>query len=104
MKNILLSADGEISVYSVPDDIADSLREHCIEFCDRWLQKSPDAARYYVRDPDGEMGLCFDESDFIDYLNNFVCDTPSVLVERLTDVYEYAEVPEKYKGLPHFNF
>lgn len=104
MKNILLSADGEISVYSVPDEIANNLRTHCIRFCTEWLYESPDASKYYCSDPSGETCLCYDESDFIDYLNNFVCDTPSVLVERLTDVYEYGEVPKKYRGLPHFNF
>ncbi len=104
MKNILLSADGEISVYSVPDEIADNLRKHCMEFCDKWLCESPDAARYYMRDPEGEMCLCYDESDFIDYLNNFVCDTPSVLVEKLTGVYEFRKVPKKYSDLPWFNF
>ncbi len=104
MKNILLSADGEISVYSVPDDIADNLREHCMKFCNEWLYESPDASKYYDSDPSGEMCLCFDESDFIDYLNNFVCDTPSVLAEKLEDVYELGEVPKKYRGLPFFNF
>lgn len=104
MKNILLSADGEISVYSVPDEIADNLREHCIRFCDEWLRKSPEAKRYCMRMPNGKMCLCYDESDFIDYLNNFVCDTPSILVEKLEDVYELEEVPRKYKDLPYFNF
>lgn len=45
MKNVLLSADGPLSVYSVPDDVADSLWEYCLEFID-WLHHSPDAEAY----------------------------------------------------------
>lgn len=32
MRNILLSADNEISVFSVPDEVADNLEEYCLEF------------------------------------------------------------------------
>ena len=33
MKNVLLSADGDISVFSVPDEVADHLEKYCLEFC-----------------------------------------------------------------------
>ena len=46
MKNVVISADGDRKVYSVPDVVADNLREYCIEFCDKWLQSSPQAKKY----------------------------------------------------------
>ena len=49
MKNIILSADGDCVVYSVPDVVADNLREYCIEFCDEWLWKSPNAKNTEVK-------------------------------------------------------
>ena len=45
MKQVLLSADGEISVYCVPDAVADDLETYCLEFSCHWLHESPDAAR-----------------------------------------------------------
>ena len=46
MKNVLLSADSEISVFAVPDPVADHLEKYCLEFCRNWLHKSPDAEKY----------------------------------------------------------
>jgi len=45
MKNIVLSADGERKVYSVPEAVADYLYEYCMDF-DKWLWSSPDAKKY----------------------------------------------------------
>ena len=45
MKNVILSADGDRMVWSVPDVVAANLEEYCMEFCCRWLRESPDAAR-----------------------------------------------------------
>ncbi len=45
MKNILLSADNEIGVFSVPDKVADNLEQYCLEFCCNWLHRSPKAAK-----------------------------------------------------------
>ena len=103
MKRILLSADSEISVYTVPDEVADNLERYCTEFCCNWLYKSADAEKYRVK-----MGsitvACYGEKDFIDYLNQYVCDEPSVLVATFTDVYNVDELPKEYIGLPYFNF
>lgn len=41
MKNIVLSADGDRVVYSVPDVVADRLEDYCMEFCCHWLPDSP---------------------------------------------------------------
>ncbi len=103
MKNVLLSADSEISVFRVPDEVADNLDEYCLEYCCHWLHESPDAAKYRVK-----MGsvvvVCYTEKDFIDYLNQYICDEPSVLIVTLTDVFGEDSLPKEYIGLPYFNF
>lgn len=103
MKHILLSADGEISVFSVPDKVADHLEQYCMEFCCHWLHESPDAAKYRVKMGD-EIGVCYCEKDFIEYLNQYICDEKSTLVARLEGVYVGDKLPEEYAGLPYFNF
>lgn len=103
MKNVLLSADSEISVYTVPDEVADNLAKYCLEFCGDWLHNSPEAARYRVK-IGNTTGVCYTEKDFIDYLNNYVCSERSTLIKTLDGVYDCDELPEEYAGLPYFNF
>ena len=64
MKQVLLSADGEISVYCVPDAVADDLETYCLEFSCHWLHESPDAARYRVKRGSAVV-VCYTEKDFI---------------------------------------
>ncbi len=103
MKRVLLSADGEISVFNVPDEVADNLEQYCLEFCRDWLHKSPNAEKYCTKLGD-VIGVCFNEKDFIDYLNQYICDEQSVLITILTGVYVGDELPAEYKELPYFNF
>lgn len=100
MKNVLLSADSEISVFSVPDKIADNLEKYCLEFCCHWLHESPDAAKYRVKMGD-VVGACYSEKD---YLNQYICEEQSVLIATLADVFGEDGLPEEYIGLPYFNF
>ena len=46
MKYVVLSADGDRMVYLVPDAVAEDLERYCMDFCDKWLWESPEAARY----------------------------------------------------------
>lgn len=79
MKRVILSADNDRKVYAVPDRVADDLEEYCLEFCTRWLRTSPHARQYRAYG-----GLCYDERDFIDYLNRWVFpEEPSVFVANL---------------------
>lgn len=103
MKNVLLSADNELGLFSVPDEVADHLEDYCLEFCCNWLHKSPDAAKYRVK-MGGMVGVCFNEKDFIDYLNQYVCQEPSVWVRTLSGVYPGDPLPGEYAALPCFNF
>lgn len=100
MKEIILSADGDSTVWSVPDPVADGLAAYCLEFCDHWLKESPDAAPYRQ-----SGGLCYTEADFIDWLNRFVFpDEPSVLIRNLGWTGAPNGMPEAYAGHPYFNF
>ena len=63
MKTVILSADGDSIVYSVPDDVGEHLEKYCPEFCSDWLRSSPDAERYRIGG-----GVCYTEADFVDYL------------------------------------
>ena len=101
MKNVLLSADWEISVFSVPDNVADNLEKYCMEFSAHWLHESPDAEKYRVKMSDA---VCYDEKDFIDYLNQYICKEPSALVETLPGIWREEDLPKEYVGLPYFNF
>ena len=100
MKEIILSADGESVVYLVPDVVAENLREYCIEFCDNWLWNSPEAKQYRTA-----HGVCYNEADFIDYLNKYVFpDQESKFVKNLGWIDLRQNLPSEYKSLPYFNF
>lgn len=102
MKLVILSADGDSVVYSVPDIVADHLEDYCLEFCTEWLWKSPEAEKYR-RDFGGYTGVCYNEADFIAYLNQHrFPQEPSVLLKNLGWTGE--RLPEEYKSLPYFNF
>lgn len=103
MKNVLLSADNEISVFSVPNEVADNLEPYCLEFCSNWLHNSPEAAKYRVK-MGNMIGVCYSEKDFIDYLNQYVCDEQSRLITTFVDVYDKNMLPQEYVRLPYFNF
>ena len=100
MKEVIISADGDSVVYSVPDVVADNLRKYCIEFCDKWMKTSSHARKYKIKG-----GYCFNEADFIEYLNEYVfSDQESTFVRNLgwTDLGK--DIPDEYKDLPYFNF
>lgn len=100
MKNVILSADGDSVVYSVPDAVADHLEEYCMEFCTDWIWHSPDAEKYRQ----GKY-VCYTQSDFIDYLNRFIFQNEqSAEVENLGWTNLGENLPDAYRGLPYFNF
>ncbi|MBQ6660023.1 MAG: hypothetical protein IJM57_01170 [Lachnospiraceae bacterium] len=95
MKNVILSADSENILYSVPDEVAENLDKYCLEFCNTWLRESPDAEKYRIGG-----GVCYTEADFVDYLNTYIFpDKKSEMVRTLG-----WSIPEEYRKLPFFNF
>lgn len=100
MKTVLLSADGAVSAYEVPDIIANDLRHYCMEFCTEWLCKSPHAEKFRFNGV-----VCYDETDFIEYLNLWKFPKePSHLIETIGWINSEQDIPEKYKGCERFNF
>lgn len=105
MKEIIISADGDSIVYSVPDEVADNLRKYCMDFCNEWIWKSPHAEKYRIADEDGEICVAYSEEDFIDYLNIWVFpNQPSVFVKNLGWTNFDKNLPSEYKNHPYFNF
>ena len=100
MKEVIISADGDSIVYLVPDAVADDLRKYCIYFCDKWMKTSPDARKYKTKE-----GYCYNEEDFIDYLNEYVFpEQKSVFVKNLGWTDCGRNLPPEYKNHPYFNF
>jgi hypothetical protein len=99
MKYILLSADCNPSVYLVPSELEDNLSKYISLFYE-WLAKSPQAEKYRIED-----GLCFNETDFVQYLNdNFFSETPLVFIETLELNGVEENIPEKYSECVRYNF
>lgn len=100
MKNIVISADGDRKVYSVPDAVANDLQKYCIEFCTEWIWSSPYAKKYRTSD-----GVCYNEEDFIEYLNTYLFpNEKSVFVKNLGWVDFRSKLPAPFCDCPEFNF
>ncbi len=100
MKYVILSADGDSKVYSVPDDVAEQLDRYCLHFCTKWLRTSPHAKKYRTA-----RGICYNEEDFIEYLNRWVFpEEPSTLVANLGWIDARHPIPQAYADVPKFNF
>ena len=100
MKEIILSSDGDSIVYLVPDAVADELNKFCIFFCDTWMKTSPNAKKYKINGC-----YCFDEADFIDYLNEYVFpEQKSLFIKNLGWTNASRNLPAEYKDHPYFNF
>ncbi len=100
MKYVILSADGDSKVYSVPDDVAEQLDRSCLRFCTTWLRTSPHAKKYRTA-----RGICYNEEDFIEYLNRWVFpEEPSTLVANLGWIDARHPIPQAYADVPKFNF
>jgi len=97
MKQVILSADGDQYLYSVPDPVAEHLSRFCMEFL-RWMQDNP--VGYW----DGR-GYMFTEADFIDWLNeNRFPGQRSQLLEDLGDWDLQEKIFAEHPDIPHFNF
>lgn len=102
MKEVILSADSEAAIYSVPDEVADDLENFCMDFCEKWLWESPHAEQYRKVD-NGTKYVCYDERNFIEYLNKWLFpECQSAFVRGLGCNIE--DLPGEYSEYPQFNF
>lgn len=98
MKNILLSADGEVFVYSVSEEVVNNLEKYLNDFMN-WMQNGKEETKKFRICG----ALCYDQSDFIEYINN-VLGKKAVEVENLGWIDSKEEIPDKYKELIWYNF
>ena len=100
LKEVILSADGDSVVYSVPDAVANNLESYCNTFCNQWMQTSPAAEKYKIG-----VVYCYNEADFIDYLNTYLFpEQKSVFVKSLGWTDLGRRLPAAYSNHPYFNF
>lgn len=75
MKHILIQWTYFADIVSVPDNIADNLRDYQISF-DKWIGDKNNRHKYWVRvNPDDQEnieGLCFGSDAFVCWLNDFI--------------------------------
>lgn len=101
MKEIILSADGELSLYSVPADVADNLADFCIKFATEYVWHGPNAK--FLRLCGEQYVAIYDDKDFIDYLNEELY--PQMRSKKIETVGSFDDgIPSKYKNIPWFNF
>lgn len=102
MKEVILSADGDMSLYLVPADVADNLATVANEFASNYVWHGEKSGR--VLKLCGEQYVaCFNVEDFIEYLNTALY--PDKLSKKLKILCSFDdEVPEKYKRVPYYNF
>lgn len=101
MKNIIINADGDRMLYFVPDAVADNLKEYCYKFI-KWMENDPKAVKYRVPHKGG-YALCYDESDFIEYLNTECFPKEQSSLVKSLGAFDMT-IPKEYEKVPKFNF
>lgn len=102
MKEILISHDDKVLMYSVPDEVADNLDEYCWEFAANWIWKDPNGAKL-LKEIKGTKVAVYGAPDFIDYLNEWVFPKQKSEFIKQLDYYDY-ELPAEYEKYPRYNF
>lgn len=102
MKDVLLSHDDKVLMYSVPDEVAACLEEYCLDFAANWIWKNPNGAKL-LKNIGGQRVAIYGAPDFIDYLNEWLFPEQQSKLVRQLDFYDY-EIPEEYQKYPRFNF
>lgn len=102
MKTVLLNADGDVSAYEVPNIVANNLMKYCSEF-NKWLWNSVQAKRFHTK-----HGVCYNEKDFIEYLNVWIFPEEQSRVIETVGTFEFIAskqpLPDKYRDCEWFNF
>ena len=104
MKEVILSADGDLSLYLVPADVADNLATVANEFASGYVWHGEKSGKF-LKLCGEQYGAVFDEADFIEYLNTWVFpDQPSVFVKNIGWTQYGRKLPTEYQGYPWFHF
>ena len=102
MKEVILSSDGDLSLYLVSAEVADNLIDVCNEFASEYVWHGPNNGKF-LRLCGKQYVACFTEKDFIEYLNDYLC--PQCKSVKLKTLGSFDDgVPAQYQNLPWFNF
>ena len=103
MKEVVLSADGDLSLYLVPADVADNLAAVANEFAFNYVWHGEKSGKF-LKLCGEQYGAVFDETDFIEYLNTVLYpDKPSKKLKTFKAA-DDEDVPEEYRKYPYYNF
>jgi len=103
MKEVVLSADGDLSLYLVPADVADNLATVANEFAFNYIWFGEKSGKF-LKLCGEQYVACFTEEDFIEYLNTVLYpDKPSKKLKTFQAA-DDEEVPEEYRKYPYYNF
>ena len=103
MKEVVLSADGDLSLYLVPADVANNLAAVANEFASCYVWHGEKSGKF-LKLCGEQYGAVFDETDFIEYLNTVLYpDKPSKKIKTFQSA-DDEEVPEEYRKYPYYNF
>ena len=103
MKEVVLSADGDLSLYLVPADVADNLATVANEFAFNYVWHGEKSGKFLQLCGE-QYGAVFDETDFIEYLNTVLYpDKPSKKIKTFQAT-DDEEMPEEYRKYPYHNF
>ncbi len=102
MKEVILSADGDLSLYLIPAEVADNLVDACNEFASKYVWHGPNSGKF-LKLYGKQYVACFTEEDFIDYLNEYLY--PQFHSVKLKTLGSFDDgVPVRYQNFPWFNF
>ena len=68
MKEVVLSADNNVKLYSVPAVVAENLGKYCWDFAAAWVWHGPESGKY-LKLHENQYVAHFNEDHFIEYLN-----------------------------------
>ncbi len=100
MKEVILSADNHVKLYSVPAVVAENLGKYCWDFAAAWVWHGPESGKY-LKLHENQYVAHFNEGHFIEYLNRWLF--PNQLSALVKELGSY-EIPEEYQNYPHYNF
>lgn len=103
MKEVVLSADGDLSLYLVPAEVADNLVTVANEFAYNYVWHGEKSGKF-LKLCGEQYGAVFDETDFIEYLNTVLY--PDKLSKKIKtfQAADDEDVPEEYRKYPYYNF
>lgn len=93
MKEVLLSQKGPVGVYLVPDEVANNLKQYCINF-----------VRNYLGMTSYQENQRFNVTDFIRYLNIMFPNEKTEFVKDLGHIWIKPELPVEYQKYEWYDF